>query len=91
MGDSMMGETVFGGLTPIHCDGVAVVRKIGADLHIIYYQKQVAGDGQIVRRPKLYVVVPVTSVMEARKMADVELSNPISECDMRLLSEGKLQ
>lgn len=76
---------IFAELTPVHCEKVAIVKRVGADMHVIYYGRvamTIGGEIQIVRRPVLYLVVPVDAIEWGRQLANAELQKPVGEGDM---------
>jgi len=79
----------FAGLTPIHCEGVSAVRKIGANMHVIYFGRLAipmdTGRIELIKQPKLYVIVPIEGMTEGRKLADRELMSPVDADEMKML------
>lgn len=87
------GGDMFAELTPVYCERVAVCRKVGSDMHIIYYGRvavMARGEIQIAKRPVAYLIIPISGMEEGRKMADAERQRSSGEGDMLPLGASKL-
>jgi hypothetical protein len=59
-------------LEPLHVEGLAFCRKVGASLHMVFYTMQPrwqGGEMVMQKRPTSYLVLPVASLDEAIAIA----------------------